>query len=155
MKNAVNSLYIKMKKVIPFNIIKKSLSTHYHISFLIFYIFIMVLIYSSLFLLYISIRDSIVKDSLLIKITEFHFLNILQMSVMCAVLYSIFVSLSKLIIHHVFKINNKERMVYLSEKLIFSIMISLLFFTTLTPDQFSLFATIVSFIAICLTIHKK
>ena len=61
MKNAVNSLYVKIKKVIPFNIIKKSLS------YFLFYIFIIVLIYSSLSLLYISIRDSIVKPELFIS----------------------------------------------------------------------------------------
>ena len=36
MKNAVNSLYIKIKKVIPFNIIKKSLS-YFFFNILYFY----------------------------------------------------------------------------------------------------------------------
>lgn len=151
MKNTLELFFNKTKQYMPFTIIKESL-----ISFSIF-LFSMFAIYFELNLLYLAIKNTSAKDSIYKKMLElkFNMRGIVEISSFSLLSYFILILVTRECILHFSSVLNKTKYLDLSKKFYAALFISITIFTAFSYEQFTLIATIVSFIAIFLSISKK
>ena len=152
MKIFIKTLVNRFNQIIDINIIKKAI-----ISFSIFLLLVFA-VYFELNLLFRAIENTSAKDSIYNKLLEleFNIRGIVEISSFSLLSYFVLSSITReLIVKFLNVLNkNKNKYINLSNKIYAAFFISITIFTAFSNEQFTLIATIISFIAIFLSIEK-
>lgn len=151
MKYNLSNIFNIIDRYVPFKIIKET--------FISFFIFLssIVAIYFELNLLFTAIKNTGTKQSVYNQALElgYNLRSILEISSFSFLSYFVLVLITRHYILYVSSILDKNKFINLSKKIYASIFISITLFTAFSYEQFTLIATVVSFIAIFLSISKN
>ncbi len=150
MKIFIKTLVNRFNQIIDINIIKKAI-----ISFSIFLLLVFA-VYFELNLLFRAIENTSAKDSIYNKLLEleFNIRGIVEISSFSLLSYFVLSSITRELIVKFLNVLNKNKYINLSNKIYAAFFISITIFTAFSNEQFTLIATIISFIAIFLSIEK-